>query len=231
MQPTPNSLFRDAQLTLSGPSTRSFSRRSSRAIGSARSGVLALAASLALCGMLMACNKAPDTASASGGGTAAAKRQISAELLAAEATGFTVGAVMSANTVYVMFDPQCPHCGKLWQASLPLQRQVRFVWIPVAIMNPASAPQAAALLTAAEPDRTMQEHETSLLSGQGGISASASVPDPVRLSVERNTKLFAELGLESVPYVVTKHRSTGQLMTRSGALTTAALAELLGLAP
>lgn len=36
------------------------------------------------------------------------------EAVAAQGKGFTVGAMMSANTVYVMFDPQCPHCGHLW---------------------------------------------------------------------------------------------------------------------
>ena len=33
--------------------------------------------------------------------------------VATQGKGFTVGAMMSANTVYVLFDPQCPHCGRL----------------------------------------------------------------------------------------------------------------------
>jgi thiol:disulfide interchange protein DsbG len=36
------------------------------------------------------------------------------DVLAAEAKGFTAGALMSAQTVYVLFDPQCPHCSHLW---------------------------------------------------------------------------------------------------------------------
>ena len=54
------------------------------------------------------------------------------DTVASTGKGFTVGALMSAQAVYVLFDPQCPHCGHLWQASLPLHNKVKFVWIPVA---------------------------------------------------------------------------------------------------
>ena len=46
--------------------------------------------------------------------------------LAREAKGFTAGAMMSAHTVYVLLDPQCPHCSHLWESSLPLQTKVKF---------------------------------------------------------------------------------------------------------
>ncbi len=67
------------------------------------------------------------------------------------AKGFTVGALMSAQTVYVLFDPQCPHCGRLWQASLGLHNKVKFVWIPIAFKPGTSVAQGAALLTAMNP--------------------------------------------------------------------------------
>ncbi len=41
--------------------------------------------------------------------------------------GFTVGSMMSAQPVYVLFEPQCPHCGHLWEASLALHGKVKFV--------------------------------------------------------------------------------------------------------
>lgn len=150
------------------------------------------------------------------------------EAVAAQGKGFTVGAMMSANPVYVLFDPQCPHCGHLWQASLPLQSKVKFVWVPVAIMNAKSGPQGAALLSAANPVEAMTQHEQSLLSGTGGMSASASIPDELEQSIKGNTALFNSLRIESVPYVLTKNLKTGQLVTRSGAMGTPELAELVG---
>jgi len=157
-----------------------------------------------------------------------AKQDVSIQAVTAGAKGFTVGALMSANTVYVFFDPQCPHCGHLWQASLPLHKKVKFQWIPVAWINASSLTQGAALLGAADPLALMNEHEASLLAGRGGISASASVPSEVEKTIKANTKLLNSFGAESVPYVVIKSARTGQTIGRDGAMTTAQLADLVG---
>lgn len=151
------------------------------------------------------------------------------EAVAAQGKGFTVGAVMSANTVYVLFDPQCPHCGHLWEASVPLLKKVKFVWLPVAIMGGKSTPQGAALLAAANPAELMAEHEKSVLAGTGGIAASAHVPAELEQAIQKNTQLFNSLGVDSVPYILARNTRTGQVVTHNGAMSTPALAEFLGL--
>ena len=143
--------------------------------------------------------------------------------------GFSVGPITAARTVYVLFDPQCPHCGHLWQAALPLLDRVRFVWMPVAFINGKSLPQGAALLQAAQPMETMSAHEQSLLAGQGGVSASASVPDEARTVIESNTRLLNRLGAESVPFVVARTAAGRPPVTHAGALETPELARLIGL--
>jgi len=192
-----------------------------------RTFILPFIASVAL--TLVACAKeasGPSVAPGDSGPIALAQAH---DVLTAEAKGFTVGALMSAQPVYVLFDPQCPHCARLWEASEPLLGKVKFIWVPVAILNAKSAPQGAALLTATNPKDAMAEHETLLLSNQGGISASAQVPDEVMNSIKRNTVLFNRLGAESVPFIVARNLRTGQLVTQSGAMPTEALAELIGL--
>ena len=159
------------------------------------------------------------------------KQEVSVQAVAAQAKGFTVGAVMSANTVYVFFDPQCPHCGHLWQASIPLHRKVKFVWIPVAWINASSLSQGAALLTATNPLELMTEHEASLLAGRGGISAPSGVGSDIEQSIKANTKLLNGFGAESVPFIVVKNAVTGQTISKDGAMTTAALAEMIGIDP
>lgn len=148
--------------------------------------------------------------------------------VASQAKGFAVGAMMSANAVYVLFDPQCPHCGRLWEASVPLHNKVKFVWIPVAFINTKSAPQGAALLSAANPAELMAAHEKSLLAGTGGIAASAGIPSDLALAIKKNTHIFNSLGVESVPYMLAKNLRTGELVTHNGALATPALADFLG---
>lgn len=147
----------------------------------------------------------------------------------AQAKGFSVGAMMSKQVAYVFFDPQCPHCGHLWNASRPLHSKLRFVWIPVAWINAASLTQGAALLTAADPLARMTEHETSLLAGSGGISASASIPPAIEQSIQANTRLLNSFGAESVPFIVARHATSGQTVHHQGALTTAALTSFLGM--
>ena len=199
-----------------------------------------LVAVLALSAALSACSKtdAPSSETAVANKPAATKAtnnpeaaysQVAAQAVAANQAGFSVGAVMAANTVYVLFDPQCPHCGQLWNASLPLHKKAKFVWLPVAIMNGKSAPQGAALLTAASPTEAMNAHEASILAGTGGMSAPSNMPADIEKAIKANTQLFTSLGIESVPYVLAKNAQTGQVVTRSGALDTAALAKFLGL--
>ena len=171
----------------------------------------------------------PQDASDKNAPTAGAAAAQPYEAAATQGSGFTAGAMMSANTVYVLFDPQCPHCGRLWQASLPLHGKVKFVWIPVAFNFARSGPQGAALLAAANPTALMNEHEKSLLAGGGGISASASVPPALEQAIKKNTQLLTNLGADSVPYIVARNLRSGQVVTNAGALETPALAEFLGL--
>ena len=152
-------------------------------------------------------------------------------VLAAEGKGFTVGTLMAANTVYVLFDPQCPHCAHLWEASQPLLPRARFVWLPVSLLNAKSLPQGAAIMTAVNPAEAMTAHEKSLLAGQGGTAASASIPAEVEAAIKANTALLDRLGAGSVPYIVGRHAGTGATVVQAGAMPTAALAGLLGLTP
>jgi thiol:disulfide interchange protein DsbG len=165
-----------------------------------------------------------DSASA----TAPAKREVTLEA-AAQGKGFTVGSMMSATTVYVFFDTQCPHCGHLWQASMPLHKKAKFVWIPIGMINASSKSQGAALLTAADPLALMTEHETSLLAGKGGIAASAGVSAEIEEAIKANTQLFNSFGAEAVPYVVAKNLRTGQTLGRAAAMDTGTLAAFAGI--
>ena len=173
---------------------------------------------------LGACSK-PDSAAPA----VAAKQAVSYEAVASQAKGFTVGAMMSSNVVYVFFDTQCSHCGRLWEASTALQKKIKFVWIPVRMGSPISVAQGAALMTAADPAALMREHEASLLAGKGGISASSSIAPEIEKSIAANTQLLNSFGAQGVPFVVAKNLKTGLTVSNEGAMETPALAQFLGL--
>ena len=177
---------------------------------------------------LGACSK-NDAPAAAGPAPAGAVTTSSYDAVASSGKGFTVGAMMSAQTVYVLFDPQCPHCGHLWQASIPLHTKIKFIWIPVSFNPTKSLPQAVALLSASNPLEAMTAHESSLLAGTGGMAASSSMPAELEQAVKKNTQLLTQLGADSVPFLLAKNRKTGAIVSYNGAMETAALATLLGL--
>lgn len=169
-----------------------------------------------------------DAAGPSAPAQTAAKAPVTTAAIEAEAKGFTVGSTMSTRTVYVFFDPQCPHCAVLWQAAKPLKSQAKFVWIPVGIINKSSVSQGATILAAKDPVAAMDEHETSILAKQGGIAASGDT-DAQKAAIEKNTELLNRFGFASIPTIVALHAQTGALVTKEGALPTPELAALLGL--
>lgn len=181
------------------------------------------AALLALAG----CKDAPAP-----GATAAAQRAadkaVSIEAIEAQAKGFSVGPAMSARVIYVFFDPQCPHCGVLWESARPLKAQARFVWVPVAVLNGSSLTQGAALLAAPDPVAAMDAHEQALREKRPGIIPVGNV-DAQKEVVTRNTKVLDGFGIASVPTLVMKDGDTAKV--QEGAMPTDALARWAGLQP
>lgn len=178
-------------------------------------------------GLLAACGKKENEVAASAAPAKMAPRAPTPEALA-EVRGFTVGALMSANPVTVFFDPQCPHCAKLWDAAKPLHGKAKFIWAPVALLNASSLPQGAAILAAADPVAAMNEHEASLLAKKGGISAPGSPPADLAQAIKHNTALMEAFGATGVPFTVARNLRSGQMAKGDGSMSTADLAKLIG---
>ena len=183
---------------------------------------------------LAACSdKGPDTAAAAPAASAApaAAKMPATEAYeaAAKASGFSVGPMMAAHTVYVFFDPTCPHCASLWMSAKPLATKLKVVWIPIGWLQRQSGPQGATILASLDPAAAMNENEASVLERRGGITVPSTVPDAAVAKVKANTDLFNKLGAESVPLIVYKNGRTGEYGTHAGAVSTEELAALAGL--
>lgn len=126
----------------------------------------------------------------------------SLEAATRSAKGFETGNKMSARVVYVFFDPQCPHCGMFWQEAKKLERDARFVWVPVSILNKKSAVQGAALMSAQDPAKLMDEHEALLLANQGGLATEDKFDPQIKAVIAKNTRLLVSFQAEGVPFLV-----------------------------
>lgn len=196
---------------------------------------LLLGAGGALLAGLAGCSKDVDkpeaTAAAPGAAPAAATADPARQNYeaASRGTGFTVGQPMAARSVLVFFDPQCPHCATLWLASKPLHDRIRMVWMPVAFIRPVSGPQGALLLAAPDPAKLMDQHESLLAGGAGGLAVSGAADGELLEKIKANTALWTRLDGQSVPHLIYRAGAEGPYGKVSGGLPTADLAQVLGL--
>ncbi len=148
---------------------------------------------------------------------------------AARGTGFVAGQALAAREVRVFFDPQCPHCAALWSASKPLLDRIRMVWMPVAFIGPTSGPQGALLLSSADASGAMDQHESRLAAGQGGLAVPGPADEGLLTKIKANTEIWRQLKAESVPHMVYRVGASGPYGVQSGGLPTAQLAQMLQL--
>jgi thiol:disulfide interchange protein DsbG len=172
--------------------------------------------------------QAPAVAATPAPSAAAAPSADTAWQLAQQASGFTVGPLVASHTVYVFFDPACPHCAHLWAASQPLLGRLKMVWVPVGFLRTSSASQGATILSAAEPAAAMNTNETSVQQGGLGIDVPASLPADALAKVKANTALLDRIGATSVPLIVFRNAATGRYDTHAGAVETDELAAMAG---
>lgn len=147
--------------------------------------------------------------------------------MAATANGFSVGPMMAANTAYIFFDTACPHCAFVWNAAKPLAGKMRIVWIPVGFLSKASAPRGAAILSAADSAKAMDQNESTVLSGQQPGEPSSVDPEAAK-KVAANTEMMRKFGADGVPLIIYKNAQTGEFGAQAGQLDTAQLAALFG---
>ena len=164
--------------------------------------LLAVPMILVACGQNTSTDTAPAAAQAPDPMAIPARQPATLEAAAKHAKGFETGNRMSARKVYVFFDPQCPHCAAFWAEAKKLEKDVRFIWVPVGILSAKSTLQGATILNDRNPLLAMEEHEALLMSQKGGI-VPAEVQADEKAVIERNTKLLESFGAEGVPYLVT----------------------------
>ncbi len=134
-----------------------------------------------------------------------------AQLASKEADSFVLGKTGPELTAFV--DPNCIFCHKFYEQAQPLinagKLRVRFVI--VGFLKPDSAPRAAAILGAKDPQAAMAENEKGFdaATEEGGIKPMDNPPPALRAAVENNTKLLAKSGELATPTLIYCDKKTG----------------------
>jgi thiol:disulfide interchange protein DsbG len=125
-----------------------------------------------------------------------------------DAKGFDMALHTNASlSVFVVFDPQCPDSIHFWKIANSFSNKVRFIWLPVAVLNSRSELQGALILSASNPAdmmaRQVIQFETS---SRGLITDGLQVPSGARDDVWHNSRIFRRAGGKSVPFALFQDR-------------------------
>lgn len=150
----------------------------------------------------------------------------------ARTEGFYVGQVDVDETavpdVYVFFDTQCPYCAEQWRNFEVMESPLLVKWIPVAVLNDASATQAAMLLESEDALALMAEHQAIFRATGRAPTGTIDVSDEAKAAVQQNNDILAKLGTRSVPTILYRDRATRKLIVTSGVVPTSELERVLG---
>lgn len=126
--------------------------------------------------------------------------------LAEKGSGFVVGNEKADTVVMMTFDTQCRWCVWEYEQFKPFFDRVKFVWHPVAVLNPWSEPQGAAILAAKDPKAMFLEHEAHMKDAvfKGLDVRKMEIPFEKREAVWTNTKVFRRAAAREVPFGVMK---------------------------
>jgi thiol:disulfide interchange protein DsbG len=145
------------------------------------------------------------------------------------AKGVSIGPKVSDYTVFVMFDPQCLHCARLWEESKGLPETVRFVWVPVNFFDGNSKTQSALLLSSISPREDMDRVMSTVLARTGTAPDEEVVPPSLEAIIKTNTDLINRFHVLAVPYVVSRNQTTSEYVARQGGMSREMLKRFLGI--
>ncbi|MCU6670971.1 thiol:disulfide interchange protein DsbG [Enterobacteriaceae bacterium H4N4] len=103
--------------------------------------------------------------------------------------------------IVVFADPFCPYCKQFWAAAQPWVEsgKVEINTLLVAVLNPQSGPNAAAILNAADPAKAWRDYE---LSNGKTLPASPKGTSKETFSLlQYNQKLMDEMGAAATPAI------------------------------
>lgn len=125
-----------------------------------------------------------------------------------DAKGFDMSTPKNPSlSVFVVFDPQCPDCIQFWKLSSQFSDRVRFIWLPVAILNSRSELQGALILSASSPADIMARQVNQFDAPSRGLATDdLRISGSTRDDVWSNSRMFRRAGGKNVPYLLYQDR-------------------------
>lgn len=142
------------------------------------------------------------------------------------------GSDKAPRIVYVLTDPNCPFCNKLWVDARPWVSagKVQLRHVIVGVLTATSAGKAAALLADKDPAAAFASHERANAAsnakvmssgrprplGNDGVKPLSHIPAAVQAQLDANETLMVSLRLRATPALIWRDEN-GAVKTRTGA--------------
>lgn len=118
------------------------------------------------------------------------------------------GSNSAPHQAYVVFDPNCIFCHRLYAALQPeiQSGQLSVRWIPVAFLKPTSQGRVYAILSSKDPVSMLEQNETNFneQTEDGGIPPLSSASAQVVQQLQNNMAFLTEAQINSTPAILYK---------------------------
>ncbi|MCX7123792.1 MAG: thiol:disulfide interchange protein DsbG [Gammaproteobacteria bacterium] len=129
----------------------------------------------------------------------------------ANVTYIQQGSSKAAHQAYILFDPNCIYCHRLFEALQPaIQSGILAIrWIPVAFLKESSAGRAYAILSSPNPLAMLLQNETNFneSSEDGGTPPLNSPSLKVQQQLKNNMAFLTETQLTTTPAILYKSQT------------------------
>lgn len=129
----------------------------------------------------------------------------SAALLKAADKASWIAEGQGKRVVYIIFDPNCPYCHKLYEEMRPQVGQdgLQFRWMPVGILDASSRGKAAAIIGAKDPLAAFHQNEKDFSREVGFGAIAETVPTTAENArLKTNADILSRAGSPVVPTIM-----------------------------
>lgn len=143
-----------------------------------------------------------------------------------KSTWIADGMADAPRIIYMFSDPNCPYCNMFWKQARPWVEagNVQVRHIMVGILREDSGGKAAALLTAKNPQASLEKHEAD---GTGSTLKPIALSPKIDGQLKANLELMTELGAQATPAIFYQD-DKGRLQQQQGAPSPDQLKQIMG---
>lgn len=121
------------------------------------------------------------------------------------------GSTSAAHQAYIVFDPNCIFCHRLFESLQPFIQNgsLAIRWVPVAFLKATSTGRAYAMLSSSNPEAVLLQNEKNFneATEEGGVPPLSNPSAKVQQQLQNNMAFLTEAQIQATPAIFYKNAS------------------------